>query len=66
MRSDLSPRQLQTLRLLAEGCTDREIARLLHVGTSTVYQHVIDVRVKLDARNRAQAVAVGYRAGLLK
>lgn len=65
MRSDLSPRQREALRLLADGCTDREIAWWMRVSVTTVERHVSDVRVKLDARNRTHAVALGYRAGLL-
>lgn len=65
MRSELSPRQRETLRLIAGGYTDAEIADALHVGITTAYRHVSDVRIKLGARNRAQAVDAGHRAGLL-
>lgn len=63
--TQLSPRQLQTLALIAEGCTDRDIAQRLHVALPTTRQHVQDIRAKLDARNRAHAVAIGYQTGVL-
>lgn len=63
--SALSPRQLQTLALIAEGCTDHDIAERMHVALPTARQHVQDIRAKLDARNRAHAVAIGYQTGAL-
>lgn len=63
--STLSPRQRQCLALLADGHTDREIARRLGIRPSTAHRHVEDLRVKLDARNRAHAVALGFQAGEL-
>lgn len=65
MRSELSAQQLATLRLLADGLSDHEIAAALFIARTTAQRHVSDVRVKLDARNRTHAVALGYRAGLL-
>lgn len=58
--TDLSPRQRQTLALIAEGLTDREIADRLNLGVVTVRQHVRDLRTRLGARTRAHAVAIGY------
>jgi DNA-binding NarL/FixJ family response regulator len=56
----LSPRELDVLRLLAQGLTDREIAEALTVSTRTVESHVGHILRKLDARNRAEA-AQRYR-----
>ncbi len=61
----LSTRQIQVLELMAQGLTDAEIADRLRVGIATVYTHGDDVRAKLGARNRAQAVAKGYERGYL-
>lgn len=61
----LSPRQLECLRLLATGASDAGIARIMQVRISTARQHVLDVRIKLGARNRAHAVIIGYREGLI-
>ena len=52
----LSPRELEVLRLLAEGLTDREIGEALGISTRTVETHVGSVLRKLEARTRAAAV----------
>jgi DNA-binding NarL/FixJ family response regulator len=51
----LSPRETETLRLLAQGLTDREIAEALTISTRTVETHVSNILRKLEARNRAEA-----------
>ena len=51
----LSARELQVLRLLAEGLTDREIAGALTLSPRTVETHVSSILHKLGARNRAEA-----------
>lgn len=62
----LSPRQMECLKWLAEGATDQELAVAMYVEIATAKQHVHDVRIKLGARNRAHAVAIGFRTGVLK
>ncbi len=62
----LSQRQCDVLALLAEGGTDAEIAKALGVKVTTVHRHVLDIRVKLGARNRAHAVALGFITGALR
>jgi DNA-binding NarL/FixJ family response regulator len=57
----LSSRELDVLRLLADGLSDREIATALTISTRTVESHVSRVLHKLDVRNRSQA-AGRYRA----
>lgn len=57
----LTAREVEVLRLLAEGMTDREIAELLTISPRTVETHVSSVLHKLGARNRAEA-AQRYRA----
>jgi DNA-binding NarL/FixJ family response regulator len=54
----LSSRELEVLRLLSEGLTDREIADLLTVSSRTVEAHVGSILRKLGARNRAAATRV--------
>ncbi|MER3487645.1 MAG: hypothetical protein C4307_02360 [Chloroflexota bacterium] len=61
----LSARGRQVLRLLANGYGNKEIALVLRVGPETVKTHVRNVLVALNARNRAHAVAIAYRLGLL-
>lgn len=62
---DLSPRELQVLRAVASGSTNREIARSLFISEATVKTHLLHLYDKLGARDRASAVAVAYRRGLL-
>jgi predicted ATPase/DNA-binding CsgD family transcriptional regulator len=61
----LSPRELEVLRLLAGGLSDRAIADALFIGKRTVNTHVARVFEKLGVRNRAAAVTAAVAAGLL-
>lgn len=56
-RGGLTAREREVFDLLAEGLTDKQIARRLSVSVHTVNKHVRAVLGKLDARNRAHAVA---------
>ncbi len=61
----LSPRQIEVLRLLGEGLSNKQIARLLGIADGTVKQHLQCVLEELGAVNRLQAVIYAYRRGLL-
>jgi LuxR family maltose regulon positive regulatory protein len=61
----LTTREMEVLRLLADGLSNREIAARLVVTPGTAKWHVQNVRGKLHARNRTHAVARGRRIGLL-
>lgn len=61
----LSERELQVLRLAAEGLTDREIGSVLFITAATVKTHIKTLLAKLSARGRAHAVAIGFRRGIL-
>lgn len=61
----LSPRELDVLRLVAQGMSDAEIAAQLVVSQHTVHRHVANVRAKLRLPSRAAAVAYAAREGLL-
>jgi DNA-binding NarL/FixJ family response regulator len=63
--SGLTPRELEVLRMLARGLTNAEIASELFVGEATVKTHVARVLMKLDLRDRAQAVVFAYEAGVV-
>ncbi|MFD7310054.1 response regulator [Promicromonospora sp. NPDC059942] len=62
----LTPREREVLALVAQGMTNAEIATALVVGVETVRTHVASVLAKLQARDRTQAVVLGYRAGLVE
>ena len=63
--ADLTSRERHVLHLVAEGYTNAEIAGLLTLAESTVKTHVKRILAKIDARDRAQAVVVAYRGGLM-
>lgn len=60
-----SERELEVLRLVADGLVNTEIAKRLWLSPETVKSHVSSLLGKLGAKTRAQAVAVGFRSGLL-
>ena len=62
---DLTPRELDVLRLLSRGESTREIASALCYSEKTVKNIVHDVLVRMNCRNRAQAVALATRRGLI-
>jgi non-specific serine/threonine protein kinase len=61
----LTPRELEVLRLLVEGRSDREIGEALFIGTRTVETHVANLFAKLGVNARAEAAAVAVRRGLV-
>lgn len=65
-RDLLKPRELELLRLVAGGATNREAAGRLFVSEATVKAHLLRIYERLGARDRASAVAEAYRRGLLR
>ncbi|HKE78745.1 MAG TPA: LuxR C-terminal-related transcriptional regulator [Solirubrobacteraceae bacterium] len=61
----LTPRQLDVLRLLAEGASNAQIAARLFLSEKTVNHHVSAILSKLEVRNRAQASTAAVRLGIL-
>jgi len=60
-RGGLSPRELEVLRLVAAGKTNRAIAQALSLSEKTVDRHVSNIFVKLDVPSRAAATAYAYQ-----
>lgn len=65
-RPHVTPRQLQVLELVAEGFTTPQIAQELCVAPATVKTHLAQIYKSLGANDRANAVAVAMRAGLIE
>lgn len=62
---DLSPRELDVLRLLVHGRDNIAIARQLHLSPSTIKHHVASIVEKLDVENRTQAAVLAVRQELV-
>jgi two-component system, NarL family, response regulator len=62
---ELTNRELEILTLLAEGKSNKLIARELNISEGTVKTHVKSILEKLDATSRTEAVAVAARRGLI-
>ncbi|WP_214323332.1 response regulator [Nonomuraea sediminis] len=65
VRAALSKRELEVLRLVAGGATNREAASRLFISEASVKTHLLHIYAKLDVRDRAAAVGEAYRRGIL-
>jgi NarL family two-component system response regulator LiaR len=61
----LTDRESDVLRMLASGCSNKEIARDLNIGEKTVKTHVSSILSKLGVTSRTQAVVYALRTGLI-
>jgi DNA-binding NarL/FixJ family response regulator len=64
-REELTARETEVLRCLAQGLSNKEIAETLSISEETVKTHVSNVLAKLEAENRAQAIVQALKRGLV-
>ena len=64
--TELTARELQVLRLLAEGLSNRDIAERLGISEHTIKFHIASILGKLQASSRTEAVTRGVRSGLIE
>src|SRR6516225_7240101 len=62
----LSEREIDVLRLIAAGNSNKQIADLLRIGEGTVKSHVSNILSKLNANDRAHAVTIGLTRGIIQ
>jgi DNA-binding NarL/FixJ family response regulator len=62
---DLSEREMDVLKLLAQGLTNAEIAERLYLTQGTVRNYVSSILAKLDVEDRTQAALIAVRHGLV-
>ena len=62
----LSARELDVLKLLAQGCADKKIAETLVIARETVHKHLRNIYGKLDVHSRTEAIARAHELGLLQ
>lgn len=65
-REELSPRELEVLALVAHGCTNKDVAQRLFISDKTVRNHVTSCLLKLQAKDRTEAVTRAIERGLIR
>ncbi|MEV0260029.1 response regulator transcription factor [Streptomyces sp. NPDC050617] len=65
-RPTLSPREIEILRLLAEGLANKQISRRLFISEATVKTHLVHIYDKLNVDSRTAAIAAGLAGGLIR
>jgi DNA-binding NarL/FixJ family response regulator len=66
IRAELSDREVEVLRLIANGKDNALIADELHISAKTVKDHVSNILMKLQIDNRIQAAVYAFRAGIVE
>ena len=62
----VTKRELEILKLCAEGWTDYDIGAQLSISYKTVAHHLDNIRTRLDAKNRPHLVAIAFRRRLIE
>ena len=62
----LTPRESEVLTLIAHGLSGEDVAAELVISQATLKTHVARILMKLGVRDRAQAVAMAYRTGMMR
>ncbi len=65
-RDDLTPREVDVLRLIANGNANKQIASQLSIGEASVKSYVANILSKLGANDRAHAVSIGLKRGIIE
>jgi len=65
MIRNLTEREIQILKLIASGSTNKTISSILSIKESTVENHVHNIYIKLNITNRSQATAFAFLNGLI-
>ncbi|MEP6904340.1 MAG: response regulator transcription factor [Actinomycetota bacterium] len=64
-RSKLSPRELEVLKLISDGKSNKEVAQILSISDGTVRVHASNIFAKLGCSDRAQAVSEAFKRGII-
>ena len=62
----LAPRELECLRLVAQGHSDRQIGKVLSIAVSTAHEHVQRAMKRIGVTNRTEAVAIAISFGAVR
>ena len=65
IRSELSEREIEVLKLIANGQDNADIAGVLHISPKTVKNHISNILMKLQIENRIQAAVYAVRSGIV-
>jgi DNA-binding NarL/FixJ family response regulator len=66
MRSDLTTRELEILKMLAKGLTNKQVGRVLRISSNTVRNHVNSIIEKLEVADRTEAATTAIQRGIIE